>query len=208
MVQVIPSDPFMSNSFSTSARGRNNFLPLVLAAAVLLGLLAPGRAQLPGTVNPAFAPTVRTNGNIAFIATQADGKQLIGGNFSRVGAVLEPSLARLNIDGSLDTSFASPTGLGSVDYIAVGADGKIFVLYEGASNFNANFTLVSLNTDGSQDDAFVPPTFSGAHASKRALPVCGGGPIRRQGARRRRLCLRSGFQRNGPHGHPLQRRRQ
>ncbi len=59
-------------------------------------------------------------------AVQADGKILLGGRFSDVRGVPRNKIARLNVDGTLDTTF-DPNANGNVDAIAVQADGKILV---------------------------------------------------------------------------------
>jgi Domain of unknown function (DUF5122) beta-propeller/Tetratricopeptide repeat len=83
--------------------------------AGLLGLAAPARAQI---FDPAFSAA--TNGAVRAIAVQADGKVLLGGIFTQVNGVARAGLARLNVDGSLDTAFTylhPLSNLGSV-YVA------------------------------------------------------------------------------------------
>jgi uncharacterized delta-60 repeat protein len=61
---------------------------------------------------------------------------IIGGGFSTVGGVARTALARLNVDGSLDTTFDPGTGASStVNSVAVQADGKIVL--------GGNFTTVN-----------------------------------------------------------------
>jgi hypothetical protein len=57
---------------------------------------------------------------------QPDGKILIGGSFSSVLGLTRNNIARLNRDGTLDTSF-DPDAHGVVLSIAVQVDGKILV---------------------------------------------------------------------------------
>jgi uncharacterized delta-60 repeat protein len=94
---------------------------------------------------------------------QSDGKVLVGGNFSVVGSPTafenRAAFARLNADGSLDTSFANLeiNSGGEVRAIVVQSDGKIliggsFTIVLGQSRksvarLNANGTLDSLNVD-------------------------------------------------------------
>ena len=59
-------------------------------------------------------------------AIQPDGKILIGGSFSTVLGVTRNNIARLNTDGTLDTTF-NPNADSDVYAIAVQADGKILV---------------------------------------------------------------------------------
>ena len=60
------------------------------------------------------------------LATQSDGKIIIGGDFNGVGGKYRDGLARINPDGSLDTSFLGGVD-GIVRSVAVQADGKILV---------------------------------------------------------------------------------
>jgi uncharacterized delta-60 repeat protein len=74
-------------------------------------------------------------GNYVFAtALQADGKILIGGGFSTVLGVARNNIARLNQDGTLDTSF-DPNASSIVRSIVVQVDGKILV---GGSFIGAN----------------------------------------------------------------------
>ena len=65
------------------------------------------------------------------LAVQADGKILVGGDFTTLGGggtgtTTRNQIGRLNADGSLDTSF-DPGADGDVSALAVQADGKILV---------------------------------------------------------------------------------
>ena len=104
------------------------------------------------------------------VTLQTDGKILVAGRSD-----YDPILARLNNDGSLDSSFGSGGavithfektigGLDVIVYIysvALQADGKILVgglSLEGANGYNfpdsADFTLLRYNVDGSLDTTF------------------------------------------------------
>ena len=60
------------------------------------------------------------------LATQSDGKIIIGGDFNGVGGKYRGGMARINPNGSLDTSFKGGVD-GYVKSVAVQADGKILV---------------------------------------------------------------------------------
>jgi uncharacterized delta-60 repeat protein len=96
--------------------------------------------------------------NITALALQADGKILIGGNFITTGAVRRVYLARLNADGSLDSSFnANQTGEsinGPVFDIDISADGKITVC--GDFSVGVRQKVVRLLSDGTLDTSFNP----------------------------------------------------
>ena len=64
------------------------------------------RLNADGTVDSAFNPNV--NSGINALVVQADGKIVIGGNFTSVGGVTRNYIARLNADGSLDLFVAGP----------------------------------------------------------------------------------------------------
>ncbi len=84
-----------------------------------------------------FADIIGAPGQVNCIAIQPDGKILIGGDFSAVGGQSRNGIARLNADGTLDTSFNPGAGvtfpIGPNDYagrvysIAVQPDVKILV---------------------------------------------------------------------------------
>ena len=104
--------------------------------------------------------------NVNALAVQADGKVLVGGCFlafggAGTGTVPKRSLARLNADGSVDTSF-DPGASGCVDGIAVQPDGRIVVvggfstLGGGGTGNTPRFGIGRLNADGSLDLTFNP----------------------------------------------------
>jgi len=106
-------------------------------------------------VNDGFDPN--PDGPIAAMALQADGKILIGGNFSHVGGVSRTYLARLNADGSLDGTF-NPVIVGNyINAIAVQGDGKIVIGGQLSQvGTTAILGLARLNTNGSTDTGFNP----------------------------------------------------
>jgi uncharacterized delta-60 repeat protein len=97
------------------------------------------------------------NGPVFTNVVQPDGKILVGGDFLRYNNSNRNNIARLNEDGSLDTSFNS-TGGGTNNVVlnmALQPDSKIIVVgnfttYRGVS---AN-RIVRLNQDGSMDTSF------------------------------------------------------
>ncbi|HEY0458664.1 MAG TPA: hypothetical protein VGC97_05880 [Pyrinomonadaceae bacterium] len=114
------------------------------------------RLNADGTLDTSFNPGTGTNGDVLTIATQADGKILIGGGFTTFNSGTMNNMARLNADGSLDGSFAIGTGVnGTVRKFIVQPDGKILVGGEYATfNGAAQKSLLRLNADGSLDASF------------------------------------------------------
>jgi uncharacterized delta-60 repeat protein len=119
-----------------------------------------GRLNPDGTLDDSFNPGANANVNV--LALQADSKILVGGNFSMIGGggtgtTNRGGIARLNVDGTLDTSFVPAVG-GSFLAIVVQSDGKILV---GGSIGTGSFSpirdnIARLNADGSLDMSFDP----------------------------------------------------
>ena len=105
----------------------------ILVAGWFDWLAGDGRTKLArlnadGTRDPDFHPTPASVGNpsVHCLALQADGKILIGGEFSSIDGKPRVSLARLNADGTVDDEFNPGSG-SQVFSLAVQADGKTLV---------------------------------------------------------------------------------
>jgi len=87
------------------------------------------------------------------VAPLSGGKVLVGGYFATVDGGEHPALVRLNSDGTLDTSFTSPTGVHTVKSISVQGDGSIWI---GGieSTYDRNPLVLHLNPDGQVDTTF------------------------------------------------------
>lgn len=62
-------------------------------------------AANPGRLDVGFIPIAPPNGPVRAILPLADGSVIIGGEFTQVGKVSQPYLAKYREDGSLDTAF-------------------------------------------------------------------------------------------------------
>ncbi len=126
-----------------------------------------GRLNSDGTTDTSFNPGVvpnDPNDPVHSIAVQPDGKILIGGWFKTYNGVSRVGIARLNENGSLDTTFDPGTGTGpgyplTVRSIALQSDGKIviggeFISYNGTNRSG----IARLDADGSLDSSFDPGT--------------------------------------------------
>jgi len=115
------------------------------------------------TFNVAFPARVSS---VTSVAVQPDGKVLIGGNFSTIGGQTRNGLARLNSDGTLDTTFNTPCSAFSNRAIVIQPDGKLIV---GSTCTTASSPGVArLNANGTLDTTFDAGT--GANGSAvRAL---------------------------------------
>jgi uncharacterized delta-60 repeat protein len=162
----LDSDGSLDTSFSSDAEavnqlvfciGRQDDGKLLVGGWGGLARLNPDGSRDPdysgsiGAIWPFDWPYVYT------LALQPDGKLLIGGTFDFVNGASRPCLARLNPDGSLDSSFLN--GIEGPNHfvysIALQNDGKILI-YGAFSMVNGVLCqpLVRLEPDGSLDDAF------------------------------------------------------
>ncbi len=124
------------------------------------------RLNTDGTVDLAFS--AHANGPVIALALQADGKVVLGGQFTQVFGVGSTAIAerhgiaRFNSDGSVDAIF-DPSTNGQVVTVAVQTDQKILLggLFttlqpNGATNWTQRNYFARVNTDGKLDDAFDP----------------------------------------------------
>ena len=94
--------------------------------------------------------------SVLAIAQQSDGKLLVGGGFGSLSGQMQPGLARLNPDGSLDASFGPGAG-GTVNALAVQTDDRVLVGGEFTNLAGqACNSLGRLNTDATLDTTFNP----------------------------------------------------
>ena len=143
-----------------------------------------GRLNADGTLDTSFHPGA--NGAVYALAVQADGKILVGGNFTTLGGggpgggtgtTTRRYIGRLHPDGTLDATF-NPGANDTVYALAVQGDGKILVagnftgLGGGAGMTTRNY-IGRLHPDGTLDATFNP----GANDPVGALAVQGDGKI-------------------------------
>jgi uncharacterized delta-60 repeat protein len=130
------------------------------ALSLVQVVLTMAQASLLDTnFNPASGPSVL----ITAMARQPDGRIVIAGYFNRFDGVSRSGIARLNADGSLDTSFDPGTGVEKlivhpqVHALALRADGRIVL---GGFFRNVNGVprdgIAQLNANGSVDPSFDP----------------------------------------------------
>jgi uncharacterized delta-60 repeat protein/uncharacterized repeat protein (TIGR01451 family) len=125
------------------------------------------RLNTNGTLDTMFNAGAGADGPVFAVALQADGRVLIGGEFSSVGGVPRNRIARLNANGSLDTTFDPGAGMdGPVRALLFQPDGKIVA---GGSFATVGGTprsyLARLNQDGSLDTSFLASPLTGADGS-------------------------------------------
>jgi uncharacterized delta-60 repeat protein len=123
------------------------------------------RLNLDGTIDTSFNVGSSSNGYIACVKIQNDGKILCGGKFSQFNGQAKASMVRLNSDGTIDNSFNIGAGFkniinsftqdGIIKTIDIQNDNKIIV---GGKFLKFNnivkINLVRLNSNGTIDTGF------------------------------------------------------
>jgi uncharacterized delta-60 repeat protein len=120
-----------------------------------------------GSADTNFRFDTAAVGSVRAIAVQADGKILVGGNFTRPRSGAIPQLFRLNVDGTVDNTFAptstifSSSTSGQINSIVIQPDGKILIaglnIIIGSGGLSQATSLARLNSDGTPDGSFVLP---------------------------------------------------
>lgn len=115
------------------------------------------RLNADGSPDLNFISVAGFNSNVETLIVQPDDKILVGGSFTNYNGQVNNLFARLNSDGSLDTSF-NPNIVGAAVYsAALQADGKILIGGQFTSvGGQTRNGLARLNADGSLDVAFNP----------------------------------------------------
>ena len=149
-VRLLPNGQLAVGGFFTQFNGVNRDIGVLLNA--------------DGSLDPTFALSTVFQANMRVAVTQFDGKIIVGGTFNRINNQSRGNIARLNADGTLDTTFNTVSGANSQVYtIALQNDGKILI---GGSftTFNGitRNRIARLNADGTLDTTFAPS--SGANA--------------------------------------------
>ena len=139
-------------------------------------------AQTPGSIDPTFNVGTGPDGEVRGLALQTDGKVIVAGFSTWSAPPPRSGIARLNVDGSVDTTFDPGAGIAGdtpntgVYSVAVQADGKVLVggVYD-TFNGAAHSGIARLNADGSLDAAFNAGIDAGSGV--RALVVQADGKI-------------------------------
>ena len=124
------------------------------------GVRRPRLARLlgNGSLDPSFDPGLGPDNRVIALALQTDNKLLIAGSFNSFGGTPRKGLARLNNDGSLDTSFVPWSfAYGDIQALAVQPDGRILIggsFY--STNVPAHNNLCRLTPEGNLDTSFNP----------------------------------------------------
>lgn len=128
------------------------------------------RLNADGTLDTTFNPSgTGFSGVVSDVHMFTDGKILVSGGFGNYNGIATTGIVKLNVDGSIDTSFSTLLNSG-VSKMAVQPDGKIiivgsFTTYNGVA-YNR---ILRLNSDGSVDTSFSTGTGFNAAATSMVL---------------------------------------
>ncbi len=128
------------------------------------------------TTTPRFNPAPGANNPVRAVAVQLDNRTVIGGDFTAYNSAPRNRIARVNTDGSVDTTFEPGTGADDfVSGIAIyppfsSSAGKLLVVggFTSYNNLQRN-GIARVNTDGSLDTTFSVGT--GANGVVRAVAI-------------------------------------
>jgi len=124
------------------------------------------RLNTDGSLDASFNVGTGASDNVDEIIIQNDGKILIGGYFNSFNGVISRRLARLNSDGSLDTTFNVGEGVGtnfsqSIRSISIQDDNKIIIGGSFAQYQNqACNSIARLNSNTLSNSVFTENQFS------------------------------------------------
>lgn len=116
------------------------------------------RLNKDGSVDLSFVVGTGANGSVQDILLLDSGKMLIAGDFTAYNGSTRVRVARLNADGSLDTSFDPGAGPDKVvNALAIQPDGKVFIAGDfGSVSGVVRVRVARLTDTGSFDDTFNP----------------------------------------------------
>jgi uncharacterized delta-60 repeat protein len=133
--------------------------------------------DLSGSIDTTFNMGAGFNSTVRCMATQSDGKIIVGGDFTTYSGSAATYLVRLNTNGTLDATFTTPS-LNQVVYsVAIQSDGNIII--------GGSFTTVSgvtspriarLASNGTRDATFNVGT-AGAGAIVRDIKMQSDGKV-------------------------------
>ena len=102
-----------------------------------------------------FRASVGNTASVFAVKRASGGKVYIAGNFLEVNGQERRRIARLNRDGSLDSTFTATGTNGTLYDLAVQADGKVVIGGDfGLINDVSKLRLARLNPNGTVDDGF------------------------------------------------------
>ena len=157
--------------------------------------LRAARLLSNGAFDASFDPGNLLSDNVSAMALQANGRVIVGGNFTTVNGSSQNYLARLNADGSVDTSFYDDGVAGTPGGLSLQTDGRLLVnggfAFSGGHSYNkitrkilpdaatqsltvnANGTVFTWLRDGSSPELALPPVLKYSYHPSGGLAVVG-----------------------------------
>lgn len=149
---VLPIFPRFDISRSGVVYARGDFTTVNgVARARLVRLLASG------SVDPAFDPGLGPNGAVYVLVSLPNGQIVIGGNFTSYNGTSVGRIARINPNGTLDTSFATGSGFSGDVFEITEVAGNELVVVSLGQTFNGQAIpngVVKLTASGGRSPGF------------------------------------------------------
>jgi uncharacterized delta-60 repeat protein len=112
------------------------------------------RLNSDGTLDTTFSPEGKVLDALFWpMVSQSDGKILVGGHYGVSGNNIIHQIRRLNVDGSLDSSFLPFLTTNGLHTIFIQGDGKILAAWD-TGYYTPKHFIVRLNSDGTIDTTF------------------------------------------------------
>ncbi len=131
-----------------------------LAALLIISLVFSSGASfsapwdLDMTFDPGSGPNLWSSQGLGQIGMQPDGKIIIAGNFSDYNGITRNKIARLNTDGTLDTSFDPGSGADTIRRMVTLPSGKILITGLTSYSSITVWGIARINADGTLDTSF------------------------------------------------------
>jgi uncharacterized delta-60 repeat protein len=172
-----------AGSFATTGSNTFRGIETISGSILVSGSVNADGFELDGSTTTTI-PTLNDSFNLELVGSGStstfinkslvlgDGKILVAGRFQSIDGHTTNDIARLNSDGTIDTSFVAPMFSGSnfvggdtagwVNTFATQSDGKIVVggnFIRVGEGVDARRGIARLNTDGTLDTSFVTQSF-------------------------------------------------
>ena len=164
------TDDFVSSIAVYSAPGPNNGKILIGGGFTSVNNIqrnGVARLNANGSVDGTFDVGTGVNGVVRSVALQSDGKVLIGGDFTEYDGITRIGVARLNSNGSLDTSFDPGTGPDGAVWAVASFDQPQNIFVARASSGVEIEDINEIETGSSSGTATIDYNFNGDLTSIR-----------------------------------------
>jgi len=173
-------DGSVDTGFNTqSANGVNNVNAMVLQTdgKVVVGGnfgVSIARFNTNGTADATFNPGTGANATVSTLGIQSNGQIIVGGYFTSVNNSNRIGLARLNANGSVDSTFNALIQSGNVYSLVVTPQDKIVIggTFTSINGYSRNY-IARLNADGSVDTGFNPGSGASSYVTSVAIQTNG-----------------------------------